>query len=55
MSHEDLIKSAIPVVHGSDTPDAAASRYSFLNRDIIEVGIKMESVQEERDTTFVES
>ena len=45
----------ISVVHGSDTPHAAASRYSVLNRKILEIAIKLEAVQEERDNPLVES
>ena len=55
MSHEDVLKSAIYVVHGSNAPRAAASRYSVSNRKILEIAIKLEFVQEERDNIFVES
>ena len=43
------------VVHGSDTPCTAASRYIVSNRKIIEIAIILESVKEERDTPLVES
>ena len=43
------------VVHVSDTPCASVSRYSVSNRKIIEVEIKLESAQEERDSSLVES
>ena len=54
MSHEDLLKAVIYVVHGLDTPRADASRYSVSNRNILEIEIKLESTQEERDTPLVE-
>ena len=43
------------VVHRSDTPRASASRYSVSNNKILEIAIKMESVQEEQGTPLVES
>ena len=55
MSHEDLLKAVMSVVHGSDTPRYAASRYSVSNSNILEIAIKLESVQEEQDTPLVES
>ena len=55
MSHEDVLKAVMYVVHRSDTPCAAASRYSVSNRKILEIAIKLEFVQEERDNIFVES
>ena len=55
MSHEDLLKSVMYVVHVSDTPRADASRYSVSNRKILEIEIKLEPVQEEWDTPLVES
>ena len=55
MSHEDLLKAVMSVVHVPDTPHAAASRYSVSNHKILEIVIKLESVQEERDTPLVES
>ena len=54
MIDEDLIKSVISVVHGSDTPCSAASRYSVLNRNTLHISTKLESVQEEQDTSLVE-
>ena len=55
MINEDLIKYVIYVVHGSDTPRAAASRYIVLNRNTLHIATKLESVQEEQDTSLVES
>ena len=55
MSHEDILKALIFVVHRADTPHSAASRYSVLNRKILDLAIKLEFVQEERDNIFVES
>ena len=55
MRHEDILKYVMSVVHRLDAPRADVSIYSVLNRNIIEVVIKMEYLQEERDTTFVES
>ena len=43
------------VVQGSDTPCAAASIYSVLNRKILAIATKMEYIQEEHDTPLVES
>ena len=54
MSHENLLKSVISVVHGSDTPRVAASIYSFSNIKILDIKTKLESVQEEQNTTLVE-
>ena len=45
----------ISVVRGSDTPRNAASRYNVSNSKILGIPIKLESIQEERDTTLVES
>ena len=42
----------MPVIHGSDTPCDAVSRYSVLDRKIPELAIKLESVQEERENPF---
>ena len=53
MIHEDLIKAVMSVVHGSDTPRAAASIYSVLNRKILDIATKLESLQEEQDTPLV--
>ena len=50
--HEDIIKVVMPVIHGSDTPCDAVSRYSVLDRKIPELAIKLESVQEERENPF---
>ena len=55
MSHEDLLKAVMYVVHGSDNPCAAASRYSVSNRKILDIATKLGSVQEEQDTPLVES
>ena len=55
MSHEYFLKAVMYVVHGSDTPCDAVSRYSVSNSKILEIPIKLESVQEERDTPLVES
>ena len=55
MSHENLLKSIISVVHGSETPHATTSRYIVLNRKILGISNKMVSVQEEQDTPLVES
>ena len=52
MIHEDILKAVMYVVHESDTPCASVSRYSVLNKKILGMLIKLESVQEERDTTF---
>ena len=43
------------VIHVSDTPLDATSRYSVKNRKIIEEEIKLESIQEQWDTHLVES
>ena len=48
MSHEDLPKYIIFVVHGSDNPCATASRYSVKDKKIIGIAIKLESVQDEQ-------
>ena len=50
MIHEDILKAVMSVVHGSDTPCDATSRYSVLNRKIREIAIKLISVQEEQYT-----
>ena len=50
MSHEDLLKAAMTVVHGSDTPRATASIYSVSCRKIIDIATKLESEQDEQDT-----
>ena len=55
MSHKDLLKYVISVVHGSDTHHATASRYSILKRKILDKAPKLESVQEEYDTPLAES
>ena len=55
MSHEDILKALIFVVHRADTPHSAASRYSVLNRKILDLAIKLEFVQEEQDTPLLES
>ena len=55
MSHKDLLKAVMYVVHGSDNPCAAASRYSVSNRKILNIATKLGYVQEEQDTTLVES
>ena len=55
MRHEDILKAVMYVVHGSDTPCAAASRYSVSNRKILDIATKLRSVQEEQDTPLVES
>ena len=55
MIHEDLLYSVIYVVHVTYTSHASASRYYVSNSTINEVSIKIESTQEERDTTLVES
>ena len=54
MSHEDIFQAVMSLVRGSDTPSDAASRYNVLNREILEIDIKQESVQEEQDTSLVE-
>ena len=54
MIDEDLIKSVISVVHGPENPCSDASRYSVSNRNIIDVSIKSESVQEEWYKPLVE-
>ena len=43
------------VVHVSDNPHADASIYSVSNSNILYIGIKLESIQEEQDTPLVES
>ena len=55
MSHEDLLKAVISIIHRPDTPCAAASRYSVSNRKILEISTRMESVQEEQDISMEES
>ena len=55
MSHEDICQAVMSVVRGSDTPRNSASRYNVLNSRILEISIKLESVQEERYTPLVES
>ena len=50
-----FLKSIISAVHLPDIPCDYPSRYSVLNRNIPEVSIKLESVQEEQDTPLVES
>ena len=55
MRHEDILKAVMYVVHGSDTHHAAASRYSISNMKILDISIKLESIQEEQDTPLVES
>ena len=44
----------MPVLQISDTPYAVASRYSVLNRKILDIATKMEYIQEEQDTPLVE-
>ena len=55
MSHEVYLKSVIYLVHGSDTPCAAASRYSVSNGNFLDIATKLESLQEEQDTPLEES
>ena len=55
MRHEDFRKYIMSVVIRSYTPRAAASIYSVLNRKILDVATKMESLQEQQDTPLVES
>ena len=54
MSHENLPKAVMSVFHRSDTPRASASRYNVLNRKVLQMGIKLESVQEEQYIPLVE-
>ena len=46
ISHEDLLKALIYIVHGSDTYRADTSRYSVPNRKILNISTKLEYVQE---------
>ena len=55
MSHEYILKAVMYVVNGSDTPCAAASRYSVSNGKILDIATKLGSVQEEQETPLVES
>ena len=55
MSHKDLLKYVITVDHGSETPIAAASRYSVSNRKILDIETKLESLQYEQGASLVES
>ena len=43
------------VVHGADTSRDAASICSVLNRNILDIETKLQSVQEEQGTPLVES
>ena len=54
MSNQDLFEDIMSVVHRTSTPRAAVSIYSVTNRNIIEVEITMESVQEGWGTPLVE-
>ena len=54
MSHEDLFQAVISVVRGSETPRSYESRYNVLNREILEIAIKQESVQEDWYTPLIE-
>ena len=55
MSHEDLFNSVIYVARGTRTPRTAAYRCHVPNRKILEVAIKLESIQEKCDAPLVES
>ena len=55
MSHEDLLKAVMYVIHGMYTPHTAATRYHVPNRKILQVATTPESIQEQRDTPLVES
>ena len=55
MIHEDPLKSAMYVIHGSYIPRDAVSIYSVPDRNIPEVSIELEYLQEEQDTPLVES
>ena len=55
MRYEDIIKDAMSIFQGLVIPRADAYICSFLDRKILEIEIKLESVQEERDTPLVES
>ena len=55
MIQEDLFTAVIYVVHVSDTPRAAVSRYSVTDRNILQVATTLESTHEQRDTPLVES
>ena len=55
MVNLDLLIAVMYVVQGSYTPGAVASRYSVLNRNILEKPLKLESLQEEHDTPLVGS
>ena len=41
------------LVHRTSTPCAAASKYHVPNRNILQVGTTLESVQEEQDNPLV--
>ena len=43
------------VIHGTYTPCKAATRYHVTNRNILQVSTTLESMQEQRDITLVES
>ena len=46
MIHEHLLKAVMNLFQGSDNPRAAESIYSDSNMNILEIEIKLESVQE---------
>ena len=46
MIHEHLLKAVMNLFQGSDNPRAAESIYSDSNMNILELEIKLESVQE---------
>ena len=54
MSHEDLFKDVMFVIHGMSAPRTAATRYHVLNRKILQVATALEYTQELRGTPLVE-
>ena len=44
MSHEDLIKTVMSVIHGTYTPCTYATRYHVTNRNILQVATTLKSI-----------
>ena len=55
MIHEDLIKSIISVINGTHNHHKAATKYHVTNRKILKLSTALESIQEQRENTLVES
>ena len=55
MSHEDLLKAVIYVIHGKYTPFTDETRYHVPNRNTLQVKTTLESIQEQQDNHLLES